>query len=91
MAVAAVEPPRDVREPAHLVGRQRAVGNRDAQHVGVQLQIHAVHQPQRLEFVLGQFAGQPARDLAAELINAFRQQRPVEVVVVIHATFISRR
>ena len=86
VAVAAVVPPRDMRQPAHLVRRQRAVGNGDPQHVGVQLQIDAVHQPQRLEFVLGQFAGQPARDLAAEFVNPFRQQSPVEFVVVIHAT-----
>ena len=61
MAVAAVVAARDMRQHAHLLRRQRAVGDGDPQHVGVQLQIDAVHQPQRLELVLGQFAGQPPR------------------------------
>ena len=91
MAVAAVVAPRDMRELAHLVGRQRAVGNGDPQHVGVQLQIDAVHQPQRLELVLGQLAGEPARDLTAEFGDALRQQGSVEVVVEVHATLRCRR
>ena len=61
MAVAAVVAAPDMGEHAQLVGRQRAVGNRDPHHVGVELQIDAVHQPQRLEFFLGQFARQPPR------------------------------
>ena len=35
----------DVRQHAQLLGRQRAVGNCDAQHIGVELQIDAIHQP----------------------------------------------
>ena len=70
MAVAAIVAARDMRQHAQLLRRQRAVGDGDAQHVGVQLQIDAVHQPQRLEFVLGQFARQPARDLVAEFGDA---------------------
>ena len=84
MAVAAVVAPRDVGQHAQLVRRQRAVGNGDPQHVGVQLQIEAVHQPQRLELVLGQLAGQAARDLVAEFRDALGDQRPVEVVVEVH-------
>ena len=34
-------------------------GSRSAQHVGMKLQVDAVHQPQRLELLLGQFARQP--------------------------------
>ncbi len=85
MAVAAVIAPRHVGELAQLIGGKRAVGNGDPQHVGVQLQIDAVHQPQRLELILVELAGEPARDLTAELSDALRQQGPVEVVVEVHA------
>ena len=54
------------------------------QHVGVHLQIEAVHQPQRLELVFGDFAGQAAAGLQAELARAVRQHLRVEVVVTIH-------
>ena len=49
MAVALVVFAGDVGQHAHLLRVQRAVGDGDAQHVGVQLQIDAVHQPQRPE------------------------------------------
>ena len=84
MAVALVVFARDVRELAQLPRRQRAVGNGDAQHVGVKLQIEPVHQPQRLELVLGQFARQPARDLAAKLLDALVDEALVEFVIAIH-------
>jgi hypothetical protein len=68
MAVAAVVGARDVREHAHLPRRQRAVGNGDAQHVGVQLQVEPVHQPERPELVLVELArqarGSPGRGTA---------------------------
>ena len=47
MAVAVVPAVGDHRQLAQLPRVQRAVGDRDAQHVGVELQIEAVHQPQR--------------------------------------------
>ena len=74
MAVAAIVAARDMRQRAHLLRRQRAVGNGDAQHIGVELQIDAVHQPQRLELVFGQFAGQPARHLIAEFRDPLGDQ-----------------
>jgi hypothetical protein len=43
-------------ELAHLPAVERAIGDGDAQHVGVKLQVDAVHQPQRLELVLGDLA-----------------------------------
>ena len=89
MAVAAIVAARDMRQHAQLLRRQRAVGNGDAQHVGVQLQIDAIHQPQRLEFVLGQFARQAARDLVAEFGDALGDQRAVEIVVEVHACRLS--
>ena len=85
MAVAAIVAARDMRQHAQLRRRQRAVGNGDAQHVGVQLQIDAVHQPQRLEFVFGQFARQAPRDLVAEFGDALGDQGAVEFVVDVHA------
>ena len=84
VAVAAIEAPRHMRQHAHLGRRQRAVRDGGAQHVGVQLKIDAIHQPQRLELVLCQFAGQAARDLVAKFRNPFGDQRPVEIVVDVH-------
>jgi hypothetical protein len=51
VAVTAIVTPRHVSKHAQLRRRQRAVGNRDAKHVGVELEIHAIHQPKRLELV----------------------------------------
>ena len=61
MAVALVVFAGDVAEHAQLLAVQRAVRHGDAQHVGVQLQVDAVHQPQRPELVLGDLAGKPPR------------------------------
>jgi len=85
MAVAMIVFARDMRQHAQLRGRQRAVGNGDAQHIGVQLQINAVHQAQRLELLLAQFAGQAARNLIAEFRDTFGDQGPVKCVVNVHA------
>ena len=84
MAVAAVVAPRHMRQPPQLLRRQRAVGDRHPEHIGVQLQIDAVLQPQHLEFVLGEFAGQPALHLIAKFLNAFVDQRAVEFVICVH-------
>jgi hypothetical protein len=84
MAVAAVVFARDMGQHAQLRRRQRAVGNGGAQHIGVKLEIDSVHQPQRLEFFLGQFARQPARDLIAEFRGTLGDQRTVEGVVDVH-------
>ena len=84
MAVTTIVAARHMRQHAHLLGRQRAVGDRDPQHVGVQLQIDAVHQAQDLEFVLGQRAGEPAAHLVAEFGDALVDQRLVEIVVAVH-------
>src|SRR3546814_8887066 len=71
----AVVADRDRREPAQLARRQRAVGDGDPQHVGVQLQVHAVGQAQRLELVFGQLAVDPAGDLLAELRDALGDRK----------------
>ena len=70
VAVAAVVFARDESERPQLRRVERAIGNGDAQHIGVKLQVDAVHQAQRLELLLGQLARQPPRHLAAELADA---------------------
>ena len=87
MSIAAIVAARDMRQPPQLLRRQRAVGNRDPEHIGVQLQIDAVLQPQHLEFVLGEFAGEPAFHLVAKFRNAFVDQRAVEFVVCVHGSW----
>jgi hypothetical protein len=84
MAVAAVVFARDMGERPQLVRCQRAIGNRDAEHVGVQLQINAVLKPQDLEFVLGELAGQAPLHLVAELRDALVDERAVDFIVSIH-------
>ena len=66
------------------VRRQQAVGNRDAQHRRVLLDVQAVLQPQRPELVLGQLAGQEAPGLVAELRDALVDDALVEWVVAVH-------
>ena len=75
---------------AHLVRRQGAVGDRDTQHVGVQLQVNTVHQTQGTEFILGQRSVNAALNLAAELGIALCQKGGVEFVILVHA-LIPRR
>ena len=84
MAVAPVVDARHMGELAELVRRKRAVRDRDPQHIGVELQVHPVHQPQRLELVLGQLARKPARDLSAEFRRPLRDEGAVKLVVDVH-------
>ncbi len=60
MAVIAVVLARDMRKHAHLTTVERPVGHRDAQHIGVKLEVEAIHQPQRLELILGDLAREAA-------------------------------
>ncbi len=84
VAVAPVVYPGNVRELTHLSRRQRAVGDGNAQHVGVQLQIDAVHQPQGLELVLGELARDSAAHLIAELRHPLAHELRIELIVAIH-------
>ena len=84
MTVATIIGPGDMGELAHLPAVERAIGNGDAQHVGVKLKVHAVHQPQGLERVLGNLSRQPARDLVAELVDARFHEGVVEFIVAVH-------
>src|SRR3546814_16228371 len=81
MAIAAVICAGDMAKLPHLAAAERAIRNGHAQHIGMQLQIKAVLQPQRLELVLGQFTGETARHLVAELIDAGIDDRLVILVV----------
>ncbi len=85
MAVAAIVFLGDVGELAHLLRRQRAVGNRHAQHIGVKLEIEAVHQAERLELLFVQRARKAALDLTAELGDPFADELMIERVIMIHA------
>ena len=76
---------RDLGEAPELHRRELAIRNRDAQHVGVQLQVYAVLQPQRLELVLQQFAGQTPSHLPAKLRNALAHYARVKLVISVHA------
>ena len=84
MAVALVVFAGDMAEHPELLRVQRAVGHGDAQHVGVKLQVDAVHQAQRTELVLGDLAGKAALDLVAELGDAGVYKIVVELVVTVH-------
>ncbi len=75
---------RDLGELAHLARVQRAVGNSDAQHVGMKLQIEPVHQPVRPELLLGQVAGETPGDLVAELLDPGGDEGRVEIIIMIH-------
>ena len=84
MPVAAVIVTRDMRKTPQLLRRQRAIGNSDPEHIGMELQINAVLQPQHLEFVFGQFTGKPALHLIAEFRDPLVDQRAVEFVICVH-------
>ncbi len=84
MAIAAIMFAGDGAQHAHLVRRQQAIGNGDTQHVGMALQIQAILQPQRTEFFLGQFVGQPTPDLVTVLDDAFLDDLMIILVIAIH-------
>ena len=85
MAVALAVLAADMRQHPELARRQRAIGNGDTQHIGVKLEIDAVHQPERPELLLGDLAGEPALDLVAELGDAGADKLVVELIVTVHA------
>ena len=84
VAVALVVAACDMRQHAELPGGEQAVWNRHPQHRREALKIQAVAQPQRLELLFVELAGEKALGLIAKLCNAFVDQRLVEFVVAIH-------
>ena len=77
----------DDRQLAQLRRRQHAIGDRHAEHIGVQLEIEAVHQPERLELLLGQRAGEAALHLVGELGDPLPQEGAVDLVVAVGPGF----
>ncbi len=69
---------------AHLSGRNQAVGDGNAQHWRVALNIQTVLQAQRQEFALAQLAGEKAAGLIAELLYAVLDDLLIIFVVDIH-------
>src|ERR1700722_11770710 len=90
MAVAAIVIPRDFGELAHLARIEHAIGNGDAQHIGVELQVEAVHQPMGAKLLFGQFAAEAARDLIPKLLDSRGDEGGVEIVIMIHDRSPSR-
>jgi hypothetical protein len=50
----------------------------------MQLEVEAVHQPQRPELLLGQLAGEAALDLPPELGDPILHEGVIELVVLVH-------
>ena len=84
VTVVAVVLAGQVRQHAQLPRGQQAIGNGDAQHRRMGLDVQAVAQAQWLELILTQFAGQETARLVAELRDAFGHQGLVNVVVAVH-------
>ncbi len=84
VAIPAVVGARDVRELVQLRGGQQPVGDRDAQHRRVPLDVQAVPEPQRPELVLRQLARQEAAGLIAELADPVVYQALIDLVVAVH-------
>ncbi len=85
VSVSAVILAGDVREGPQLGRRQQAVGDRDAKHGSMLLDVQAILQAQRAEFVFGEFAREKTPRLVPELGHAAIDERGVEVVIAVHA------
>ena len=88
VAVIAVIFARDMAEHFHLLAIERAIGDGDAQHIGVELKIEAVHQPQRLELIFGDFTGHAAAHLIAEFLHAGIDNGLVIFIILVHLVFL---
>ena len=84
MTEALVVTARDMGQLAQLARRQHPVWNRDTQHVGVELQVDAVHQPMQLELVFRELPAQAPADLVAKLGDPFGHELRVEFIVAVH-------
>ena len=84
MAIALVPAISDHGELAHLPAVQRAIGDRDPEHVGVKLQIEPVLEAKRLELVLGQRPRKAAFHLASKTRDAVAYEDVIKFVVAVH-------
>ena len=91
MAEALVIATGDVGQRPQLWRGQQPVGDGDPQHRRVALDIEAVHQPQRPEFIVAQLAGQIAPDLAPILGYPLVHERLIVGVVLIHGSRLKVR
>ena len=82
--VTAVPGARDMRERAHLLRAEQAVGHRNTQHRGMALDVQAIAEPQSLEFVFRKVPGQITRCLVAELRHPLVHKALVDFVVDVH-------
>ncbi|MNZ67303.1 hypothetical protein D3C78_855470 [compost metagenome] len=74
----------DLRQLAHLARGQQAIRHGDTQHRREALDIQAVLQAQRAEFLAGQFACQVTAGLVAELLDAVLYDPLIVFVVYVH-------
>ncbi len=84
VAIATIVLAGNVGQHPHLPRVQRSIGDCNAQHVGMQLEINAVHQTQWLERIFGQLTGQAALHLIAKLLHATFYESVVELVITVH-------
>ncbi|MNJ61309.1 hypothetical protein D3C77_570900 [compost metagenome] len=84
MRVALVITAGDIRQLAQLSGRQQTIGNGDAQHRGEALDIQAVLQAQRQEFVTGKLTREESAGLIAELTDPVLDDVLVVLIVNVH-------
>ncbi len=84
MRIVAIIFARDMRQHPQLPRIQRAIGDRHPQHIGVQLQIETIFQPQRPEMLLVQRAGQPPLHLVAKLGNPGIQYALIDHIIAVH-------
>ena len=88
MSVPAIVASCDRAQDTQLCGRQQSIGNGDAQHRRMALDIQAIAQAQVSEFIVVQLAGQESPCLIAKLRYAFVDERPVHCVITIHSSLI---
>src|SRR5437588_388465 len=91
MPVASIVLAADARQCAQLARRQQPVGNRDAQHRRVLLDVQAVLQAERAEIVLGELTGEISLRLVAKLRDALIDEALIEGVIAVHAVTIGDR
>ncbi|MCY1511557.1 hypothetical protein D9M68_459850 [compost metagenome] len=84
VGVALVVVASDLGQLAHLDGREQAVGHGDAQHGREALDVQAVLQAQRAEFLTRKRALQIAAGLIAELLDAVLDDPLIVLVVYVH-------
>eukprot|EP01022_Parablepharisma_sp_SALTPOND_P026560 TRINITY_DN643_c0_g3_i1.p1 TRINITY_DN643_c0_g3~~TRINITY_DN643_c0_g3_i1.p1 ORF type:complete len:1321 (+),score=447.37 TRINITY_DN643_c0_g3_i1:3726-7688(+) len=84
VAIASVVLDGDLGELAQLLGSQHAVGDGDAQHVGMALQVETVLQAQDTEFVLDEFIRQAPAHLVPVLCDSLFDDQVIVLVIAVH-------